>query len=353
MNALVTIETLTPAVVFAPGGVEGIISKLEADVRAALRDISSDAGREAVRALAYKVARSKTALDEMGKELVADIKKKSGAIDAERRIIRERLDALRDEVRAPLTAWEEAETARVEGHERELTFIITAPSFQGTATAAQISGIITHVQEANTHDWQEFSERAAAATAEALDRLTIMYNAAVQAERDAAELAELRKLKTEREERDRAEAVAKAAEIEAKRQAEAAAERKRIAAEQEKAREEAAVARALAQAKREAEDASIALAQELAARDAAAARAVAKAEADAAKAVEDERKRVAAAKVAEDAATAKREANGRHRAKVHKEAVDALIASGLSGPEANDLIGMISAGKIPHVSIVY
>ena len=39
MNAIITIETLTPAIVFAPGGVENIISKLEADVRAISTDI--------------------------------------------------------------------------------------------------------------------------------------------------------------------------------------------------------------------------------------------------------------------------------------------------------------------------
>jgi hypothetical protein len=44
MNALVTIDTLTPEVVFAPGGVEAIISKLETEVRAVKTDMSSDEG---------------------------------------------------------------------------------------------------------------------------------------------------------------------------------------------------------------------------------------------------------------------------------------------------------------------
>lgn len=327
MNALVLIETdlLVPTTVFAPGGVEGIISKLETDVRATPRDITTEPGREAVRALAYKVARSKTALDEMGKELVADIKKQSGVIDAERRIIRERLDALRDEVRGPLTAWEDAEKARVDEHERELVFIVTAPSFQGTPTATQLSQIITHVQETNLRDWQEFAERAEAATAETLDRLTAMYNAAVQAERDAAELAELRRLKAERDAADTAaEQQAKAAEsarlIEAARLAREAEE-----AEQAKARE---IERA-AQAQRSAE-------------------------ASAAKAVEDERQRVAAAKAAQDAATAKREANKRHRTKINLEITIAL-SEVLTGDanEAATLIEAIAGGKIPHVSIAY
>jgi colicin import membrane protein len=119
MNALVSIDvaTLTPASVFAPGGMEGIISKLEAEVRAIDRDITTPEGRDAVKSLAYKVARSKTALDDMGKELVADIKKQAGAIDADRKLARDRLDALKEEVRGPLTQWEEAEANRISGHE--------------------------------------------------------------------------------------------------------------------------------------------------------------------------------------------------------------------------------------------
>ena len=78
MNALVTIDTLTPATVFVPGGVEAIVSKLETEVRSIKTDISTDAGRKEIASIAYKVARSKTALDDMGKNLVADIKAQAG-----------------------------------------------------------------------------------------------------------------------------------------------------------------------------------------------------------------------------------------------------------------------------------
>lgn len=330
MNALVTIDALTPAIVFAPGGVEGIISKLETEVRATPRDIGTHNGREAVKALAYKVARSKTALDEMGKDLVADIKKQSGAIDAERRIIRERLDALRDEVRGPLTAWEEAETARVDGHEREIVWIIESPRFATTPTANMIRAQISDLSGLDDRDWQEFGERANAAMAEARAVLQAMLAATIQAEADAAELAELRRLKAERDEQDAKAAWQKAENERMLKAAELQAEIEAARAEQEKARE---IARA-----------------EKAERDAMAA---------AAKAVEDERKRVAAAKAAEDAATAKREANKKHRAKVHQEVAAAILALILNeecaaaGNLASVIAEGIAAGKIPRVSIVY
>jgi hypothetical protein len=43
--------------------------------------------------MAYKVARSKTALDDGGKKLVADLKQIPKKIDAERKRVRDPLDA--------------------------------------------------------------------------------------------------------------------------------------------------------------------------------------------------------------------------------------------------------------------
>jgi colicin import membrane protein len=326
MNALVLIDVdvLTPATVFAPGGVEGIIAKLETDVRAIERDISTEEGREAVKSLAYKVARSKTALDEMGKELVAGIKAQAATIDAERRIIRDRCDALKMEVRGDLDAWEAAEAKRIDEHEKALVWLIGCDRFATSPTAAMIRAHMIDVADLVGRDWQEFSERAFVAASDAKMKLEAMLQTVVQAEADAAELAELRKLKAARDEAD------------------AAAERQAKAAESARLVEAARVAR-------EADEAEQAKAREIER----AAQAERNAESAAARAVEDERKRVAAAKAADDAATAKREANKKHRAKVHKEAMDALVGAGLSGPEANDLIGLIADGKIPHVSITY
>ena len=69
-------------------------------------DLSTDKGRKAIASLAYKVTRTKTAIDEAGKKLTEDKKKEIAAVDAERKAIREKLDALAAEVRKPLTDWE-------------------------------------------------------------------------------------------------------------------------------------------------------------------------------------------------------------------------------------------------------
>ena len=104
MNALVSIDNilepaaaLAPATLFGSGQVETILSAIEKDVRAEAYDIATPDGRERIKSVAYKIARSKTTLDDLGKEHVAEIKKQSAAIDAERRAIRDRLDALKEE----------------------------------------------------------------------------------------------------------------------------------------------------------------------------------------------------------------------------------------------------------------
>jgi colicin import membrane protein len=348
MNAIVTIDRilspetvaaqadiLTPAIVFAPGGVEKIIADLEATVRATPRDMTTDAGRKAISSLAYKVARSKTALDDMGKDLVADIKKQSGAIDAERRVIRDRLDALRDEVRGELTAWEALEKRRVEDHEQALVFIISGQRFSAPPTADEILARIADIKATCVRDWQEFSERAEDAATDTLALLDAALAAAIQAEADAAELAELRKMKAERE----------AADIAASNAA-AAAETSRRQAEQEAAREAERIQNAAAEAAQRAEQEAARDIEraEQAARDATAAAALA---------VENERKRVAAETAATEAATAKREANTKHREKIERKIGEALFGLGFEPAVADVIRGAITAGLIPHVSVTY
>lgn len=75
--------------------------------------------------MAHKVARSKTYIDNAGKDLVAELKALPKQIDESRRVVRERLDALKDEVRRPLTEWE-AEQERIKAEEAMLALHVEA-----------------------------------------------------------------------------------------------------------------------------------------------------------------------------------------------------------------------------------
>lgn len=109
-----TLIEITAADVFTPDGerLEQVLSDIVRHARAPVPDVTTQKGRKEIASLANKVARSKTYLDGLGKDLVSGLKKQAGQVDAQRRVIRERLDALKAEVRRPLTEIEEAEAER-------------------------------------------------------------------------------------------------------------------------------------------------------------------------------------------------------------------------------------------------
>lgn len=364
-TGLAVVDTLKAEVVFAPGGVDAVLEKIFAEVRSTKTDISTKAGRTAVASLAHKVARSKTALDELGKNLVAEWKQKAAAVDADRRLIRDKLDVLKDEVRKPLTDWEDAEKARVEGHEKAVADIRAMASFDvAEPSSNQVKARIATLDGLPPREWHEFKQVASEVTAAINASLNASLEAAIRRETERAELARLQKEAAEREQRERddrlrAEAAEKsrlAAEAEAKEAARIAfeaAEQARLKIEREKADAEAAAARAEAERVAAQERARVE-AEELAAkveRDRIAA--AERAERDRVAAIEAERKRVADEKAAQDAETAKREANKKHRAKINNEVRAALVALGLTEDQGTAVVTELAQGNIPHTRIAY
>ena len=107
--------TVTATSVYASAhSVDSIIAEVERQALAAAQGLTVDkaAGRAEIKSVAHRVARTKTALDDLGKDLVSDWKAKAAAVDSQRRRIREALDAIKDAVRRPLTEWEIEEEAR-------------------------------------------------------------------------------------------------------------------------------------------------------------------------------------------------------------------------------------------------
>lgn len=114
---LVVIEKQNAMAVFTTKEqLDPIIEAIEKEARSLVPDVSTRKGRDAIASMAHKVARSKTYIDNAGKDLVAELKALPKQIDESRRIVRERLEALKDEVRRPLTEWE-AEQERIKAEE--------------------------------------------------------------------------------------------------------------------------------------------------------------------------------------------------------------------------------------------
>ncbi|MGY0790902.1 hypothetical protein ACW7BJ_16170 [Azospirillum argentinense] len=302
--AVVDVTSLVPTKVFAPGGVDEILTKLEAEARAtaATLDVSTPKGRKEIASLAYKVARSKTALDDMGKDLVADIKTKAALIDADRRVVRDRLDRLRDDVRKPLDDFEAAEEERVQRHEEAIADIQAMPLFSGDRATDDIADRLAKAQAIDTSGFQEFTARAEAAKAAAIATLTAALENSRARDAERAELELLRQEAAERAAREEVERI----EREKQEAADRAAEQARRDAE-EKARQEREEAERAAAAERERiEREAQAERDRAAAEQARVEREKAKAEERAAKAEQDRQDAERRAKEAEERAEAER-----------------------------------------------
>ena len=392
---------LVPEQVFRQGGITEILSRLETDVRAQAEhlDISTLKGRKAIASLAHKVARSKTALDDMGKELTDAIRAQTESIHADRRTVRERLDALRDEVRKPLDDFEEADRQRVIDHQaalRQIEQCASLPVDQHAWTMEVVASREAELAGIFARDWKEFSTPAArardiAATALADVRAQLIREAEECAERErlAAEEAERRRVQAEQERQEREARIAAEAAEKARREAEARAEAARIEAEQKVERErieaerKAAAEREAAQqaaAAAERERQRIEAEQRAAERRAEEARQQAEAaerrrivdaeaaekarqraaeehtlrlEAEKKAAVEADRKRQAAEVEALRVADERRAANIAHRRKVNQSIVAALALCGLTDEQSQAVIAAVVRGQVPNMRIDY
>ncbi len=374
-NALAPIEEKNVAQYFVAKGLDPIIEKIREEVTSVVSDISTAKGRDEIRSRAHKVAKSKTALDDMGKKLVAGIKEQAKAIDLERSRAWDAMEAIQHEVRAPLTEWENAEKERIAKHEADIAEIINGGQFTSdnwqTLPMDAMADRLKEIEALVTWTWQEFAARAK----QAIDDSTAKIRAAIEKrkahEAEQAELARLRQEEADRkqrehEERLKAEAAAKAkqeAEVAAKAEAEALAakvkaEQEAAAKREETARREKAEAEDRANRAEEARIAAEAKAKadreaaaEKARQDAIAAAEKAKRDAEAA--AQREREKIEAERKAEAEAAAKREANTKHRAKINNEALAVLVSLGLTEEAGKTVIQAIAKGEVPHVAISY
>lgn len=340
VGELIVLDTSNPVAIFE-GGLGDVLDAIEREVKAHTPDITTDKGRKAIASLAYKVAQSKTALDELGKNLVADWKAKSAAVDAERRRLRERLDALKEEVRRPLTEWEQAEKRRVAEHEAQIAVIAKraedARTNWQTMDMADMKWALGSLSIFDAYDWEEFHARGEAAIAHAADCLKEAIDRRTKYDAEQAELARLRQEAAERAKKEHEERIAKEAAERAKREAEAKAQREREALEAQKRKAE--------------EDAKTAEAAKLKAeQDAVRAKEQAKKDAEAAAAreralVEREQEQARLKKAKADEAAAKR--------KAVREAIvnDIQEAVGCGYDYADAMLQAIIQGKIRYVRL--
>lgn len=328
---LVVIEKKNAMAVFTNNDqLDPLIELIEKEARSLVPDVTTKKGRDAIASMAHKVARSKTYIDNAGKDLVAELKALPKQIDESRRIVRERLDALKDEVRRPLTEWEaEQERIRVEEAWNAMyeEALVMNKMFDDQR-AAQIEADHEMALLMDKDIDRERADKAAEAERQRIAREEeIKRQAEEKAKREAAEKAQ--------REIDAAAAREREAILAKER-----AERERIEAQQRAEREQREAAERAEREKQAAVEAERRKAQE---------------EADRIRreAERREQERLAEEKRKADE-QARREADVKHRKLVGTEIVKALLANtSLTRDQAIEVLTAIKDGNIPHTGISY
>lgn len=314
----------------AANGLDPYLQQIRAEIDGFTPDVSTKKGRDAIASIAHKVARSKTALDNVGKELVADLKEIPKKIDAERKRMRDLLDAWKDEVRAPLNEWEQDEADRVAKHQANIDQInlrLECRDLDAAELAVNIEWLEGVVIGGY---WEEFEAEAARAKDKAL---TALREALTIRQKHEAELAAIAKFQAEQ----------------AQREAEQRAQAERDAAEKREADAKAAAEQRELQLKLEAEQSAR---RELEAQQRAEqAERDAEAKAQAAAAAERQRQADEQARIEREAKA--READKAHKASINRAALEAFIAGGMPEACAKQAVTLIAKRQIPNVQINY
>lgn len=310
-----------PKLLFTESGMlESLIEEIEAEVSGHKPNLETEAGRKSIASLAYSIARRKTAFDEAGKALNEDHRKAINEVDAVRRDLRTKLDALKDKARQPLNEWEQAEEDRKAAiNEARILFAeALSARFETVEDAEDMRQRVVGAKL----DPDVFGDLYDTANSERGAALDAIDGETVRLKQLEAERAELEKLRAEKEERERAERET------AEKEAAAKAEQERIEAERKKAADEAT-----AEANRRHE---AAVAEE-------------RRKADAAQAELDRQKRE---REEAEAAKAKREADQAHRSKIMKAAKEAIMEHGeIEEAAAKAIVLAAVAGSIPNVEV--
>lgn len=344
---------------------------------AVVPDLKTVKGRKEIASMAYEVARTKTAIENKGKELSAEQKKVPGRIDAERKRVWDILESWQKEVRKPLDDWQAAEDARIDRHNERLNWLKTLADDLGELNSLQLKGLIAEAEgmQLGSH-WEEFEVEAANAKDKVLTTLRAALLKREQFEAEQAELGRLRKEAEERAEQDRIRLAQEAAvELERQRAAqEQQAERDAAAKREQDLKDQAAAQqRAAEQAARDAESAAerqrleLKLQAEQAERQAAQAeasriaaeqraeqeRAAAQVRADhaAEQARQAEIQRQADAKAEEQRQQQARERDQAHKIKIMSEAKEALMSMSITEELAKAIVLKIARREVPNITI--
>ena len=341
---IATIEKMNPVEIFQGEQLDPILKAIEKEVKSEVPDVKTVKGRDRIKSLAHKVAKTKTTLDGMGKSLVSDWKAKSKLVDASRKNARDFLDNLKEEIRKPVTEWEQAEIDRVRTIEDRIDIIRNSDDAgEPPYTAGTLREQLAALKMVEIDDsFEEFANDAAKAKDAAISSLekSIVLRETYEAEQ--RELERLRKESADREQKERDERIAReAAEQAAKAERERAenevreAEEKRLAAERETEQAEQRLKDQEESAERQRVEAAE------------------NAEREKKEAIEAEQHRIQQEKIREEQEKSRREADIKHRKTINNEVLKCFKKGGLSEKDSKLAVELIAKKLVAHISINY
>lgn len=226
---------------FADGrNLDELYGQVERMARGLVADVSTKEGISQVKTAARQLASVRTKVDDIGKKVVADLKALPKVIDENRRTFRDKMEALQDEIRRPVTEIEEREKAidDIKGT------LFNCANMDAAALGEKIKELETAKASVKPEVWKESYDAALKAYDGEISALGTMKAAAEKREEDARRLAELEAKQAEADRIIRENKIKEEAAQRAKEEAEAraAAERARLEREKEMAERRAAEA---------------------------------------------------------------------------------------------------------------
>jgi len=364
-NQLIVLEELNPVELFKPNGLDPVLKEVDEKARSViLNGVETQKDRDNIRSIAAKVGSTKSTLQKIGTKYTEKMRASVQESNAERDRGVNFLQKLQDDIRDPLTEYEEAEKQRKADADRAIEILSEVVDFSdediGEINSENIKHRITRLDllYKNLHFSKEFSDeeqekyvtRAEHIYGRTKTSLDKKLEQELQYEADKAELAKLREKQAAQEKKDEQDRIAKDAADKATADAEKKAKEEResqqkiasdkLAAEKEKSDR-------LEREKQEEKDkVKKAETDRIAAEK--------KADQDKKDAVQAEKDRQSAKKLKEKEAAEKREANKKHRAKINNNAKDALIREcKLGDVQAQAVVESIARSDIQGVTITY
>lgn len=326
MNQLIPIESVNAIELFDDIKVlTTLLNEIKISATDFEPDVTTDKGRKEIASQAYKVRRSKTVIDNAGKDQTDEWRSKTNKVNTGRKYARDFCDALCDEITEPLDAYKEEQAALVAlaalRAEKEADEIAAYERNDLIDREAKVKAFELQQAAAEAERQRIEQERLAAKVKEEqLEQIRI--NAEKKAKQDAADELQAAKDETARLEQERLDALAR--------------EKARIAQVEQDKKDATRDAAQAAEAAHAAQQAAIALEQKRAK--------------DEAQRVERERLKLIDQNEREAQARARDTEN---RRMVDNLIIDALVAGGVSKAAAKKTVTLIAGMKIPRTSIRY